>query len=366
MNTCIELHLLQQFAPSCLNRDDTNSPKDCTFGGVRRARISSQCLKRFARLWFRDEMSLPIAARTKRLKAQLNERFADRDAAARDTVLTTFITTYYSGMKGEETTVLQFISPAELDVAVQCITDQWETLVKGGKPKKVPEIDRAIKTARQSVDIALFGRMLAEQPDRNIEAATQVAHALSTHRVEMELDFYTAVDDLNPEGTTGAGMMGYTGFNSACFYRYALLDQAQLLANLGSDAALTAQVVDAFLRAAIFAIPSARQHGMAAQNLPAFGLLVVRKGGAPCNLANAFAKPVTPGSESDLIGASVAALTRHWEKMHQVYGTQGAVATALFQVDQEGQLGTLASADCGSVEAAIARVMAAVAEEVAV
>jgi len=362
METCIELHLIQQFAPSCLNRDDTNSPKDCIFGGVRRARISSQCLKRFARLWFRDAGMLPIAMRTKRLKSELAKRFIDRDSEALDLALATFITTYYSGMKGDETTVLQFISPDELEVAAQAVTDYWDALVKGDK-KKDGGVEKAIKAAIQSADIALFGRMLAEQADRNINAATQVAHAISTHRVDMELDFYTAIDDLNPEGATGAGMMGYTGFNSACFYRYALLDRGQLLMNLRGDTTLANQVTEAFLLASVFAIPTARQHGMAAQNLPSLGLFVVHQKGTPCNLANAFAKPIFPTQDVDIIGASVSALAHHWEKLQKVYGKQGVTAVALFQVDQENYLGSLTGADCGSVDDAIARVMAALAPE---
>lgn len=377
MKTCIELHLIQQFAPSCLNRDDTNSPKDCVFGGVRRARISSQCLKRYIRLWFNEQGQMPIGIRTKKLKDELAKRLAGRDPEALDRAITTFLTTYYSGMDNDQTTVLQYVSPAELDIAAKCIIEQWDALAaepaKGGKPDKgkvdkeaMKQIKEALGAAQHSPDMALFGRMLAEHAERNIEAATQVAHAISTHRVEMELDFYTAVDDLNPEGTTGAGMMGYTGFNSACFYRYALVDCAQLHDNLGGDIALTGQVIEAFLRASIFAIPEARQHSMAAQNLPAFGLLVARQGGAPCNLANAFARPVAPAQDADLIGASVKALARHWEKLNAVYGPQGTMATAVFQVDQEAHLGALASADCGSVDAAIARVMAAATPEGAV
>jgi CRISPR system Cascade subunit CasC len=377
MKTCIELHLIQQFAPSCLNRDDTNSPKDCVFGGVRRARISSQCLKRYARLWFEEEGRMPIGTRTKKLKTELAKRLAGRDPDALDRALNAFLSTYYSGMDKDQTTVLQYVSPAELDIAVACIADQWETLAaepaKGTKSEKGKEDKEAIKkikealgAAQHSPDMALFGRMLAEHAERNIEAATQVAHAISTHRVEMEMDFYTAVDDLNPEGTTGAGMMGYTGFNSACFYRYALVDRGQLLTNLHDDVGLVDQVIEAFLRASIFAIPDARQHSMAAQNLPAFGLLVVRQNGAPCNLVNAFARPVTPTQHIDLIGASVSALARHWEKLNAVYGPQGAMATAVFQVDQDDHLGALAAADCGSVDTAIARLMTAVAPEGAI
>ena len=179
--------------------------------------------------------------------------------------------------------------------------------------------------------------MLAEQPGRNTDGACQVAHAISTHKVDMEMDFYTAVDDLNPEEETGAGMMGVVGFNSACFYRYALVDRDQLARNLASKAnrkqgkwteELTAddyreadKVSRAFLEAMVYAIPTGKQNSFAAQNLPSFGLFVRRRGGVPVSLANAFATPVRPTKQKDdLVGLSVAALTNHWDELKEVYG----------------------------------------------
>jgi len=231
-NIKIELHLIQNFAPSCLNRDDANAPKDCEFGGVRRARISSQCLKRSGRLHFRDTGSVDIAKRTKLLKGELISRLQKagkpEDSAA--VAVDLFVEAYYSktdSKKPEQTAVLLYISEAEIAEAAQCIQDCWNELEaaisakgKGGDQKKKEAFKKDDKIAERleeaglSADIALFGRMLAENKAMSADAAVQVAHAISTHRVDMDFDFYTAVDDLNPASETGAGMMGETGFNS--------------------------------------------------------------------------------------------------------------------------------------------------------
>ncbi len=373
----IEAHLIQNFAPSCLNRDDTNTPKDCEFGGVRRARISSQCMKRAVRQYFRDHSLCDVGTRTKRLKETLAPRLADLSASEkeRSAALDVFLETYYSRMDRKrrgETAVLLYIGEPELAEAERCVRELWDDLSKaaGGESKRAkrrslgadPEISRRLRAAGLSPDIGLFGRMLAERPGMNVEAACQVAHAISTHRVDMDMDFYTAVDDLNPESETGAGMMGVTHFNSACFYRYALLDRDDLQRNLNGDSALTDQAIAAFLEAWVYAIPTGKQNSMAAQNLPSFGLFVVRNGGAPCSLANAFAAPVRilPGRDEDLIGRSIEALTTYWGRLRKVYGDDGVVGLSLFHDGREDQLGELSSADKGSVKAALEAAMEAV------
>jgi len=374
----IELHLIQNFAPSCLNRDDTNQPKDCEFGGVRRARISSQCIKRAIRRHFNESGACDIGTRTKRLKQKLTEHLGDVGASdeERSAALDVFLETYYSQLDAKrpgETSVLLYVGEPEIVEAARCARELWPELVASGagdrKTKKEkrrslegkPAIKQRLRAAGLSADIALFGRMLAELPDMNVDAACQVAHAISTHRVDMDMDFYTAVDDLNPSSETGAGMMGVTGFNSSCFYRYALLDRRQLLENL-RDGALVDDVIKAFLLASVYAIPTGKQNAMAAQNLPSFGMFVVRRSGAPCSLANAFAEParVLASQDEDLIGRSVEAFCSYWTALQRVYGSDGVVATPLFHDGREGRLGQLASADRGSVEAAVAAAMEAV------
>lgn len=374
----IEVHLIQNFAPSNLNRDDTGQPKSAYFGGFRRARISSQCSKRSTRqLWLRNS-SASAGVRTKLLKKELASLLASEGRTDEQigTVLDKFLTSFYSKMDKEKTSVLLFVSGQELDACATAINNNWDAFISSeGLSKSLEkEIADNIKKAEMSADIALFGRMLAEQPGRNTDGACQVAHPISTHKVDMEMDFYTAVDDLNPEEETGAGMMGVVGFNSACYYRYALVDRDQLARNLAhkterkngkwaqeledKDYQEADTVIKAFLEAMVYAIPTGKQNSFAAQNLPSFGLFVRRQGGVPISLANAFAKPVRPRKDDDdLVGLSVAELTKHWDEIKKVYGEQGVHATTCFNLGLEDRLNGLKESNKESVEEAINSIM---------
>ncbi len=333
----VELHLIQNFAPSCLNRDDTNSPKDCEFGGYRRARVSSQCLKRSVRLYFNEKaadlgIEGLLAKRTKLLSKQLTDTLAQKgkDREEAEKVIRAVIGG--TGVKTDDagkTSVLLFVGPDEFERLVSRVLDNWDDLVaaSGKKSKKGLPVDLTdvLAEGTQAVDVALFGRMIAELKDLNVDAACQVAHAISTHRVDMEMDFYTAVDDLQPREETGAGMMGIIEFNSSCFYRYAVLDTCQLTENLGGDADLARKAAQAFVEAAIHAIPTGKQNSMAAQNLPVYACLVVRDG-APRSLANAFLAPARPAGDKDLALVSIEALEKHAADLDRMYGADGVKA----------------------------------------
>jgi CRISPR-associated protein Cas7/Cse4/CasC, subtype I-E/ECOLI len=351
----IEIHLLQNVAPSCLNRDDTNTPKTCEFGGFIRARVSSQSWKRAVREFFRAENSVPVGTRTKDLAGRLIERLG---AEVSPEVIEKFVIEAYSKMDGKaakgqtaaQTAVLVFISDAEIEEAAACLRAGLSA--RDAAPR--------LRAARQSADIALFGRMLAENPERNVDAACQVAHALSTHAVDLETDFFTAVDDLTAgRDESGAGMLGTQGFNSACFYRYALIDRDQLIQNLSGDAALADRTIAAFLNAFTLALPTAKQNSHAAQNPPSFGLFVVREKGVPVSLANAFANPVRTTSEhADLIGSSIYCLSRYQAQMQRVYGLYEGATLAVFHDREDAKaLGELKPDYDGSLAGAIATVM---------
>ena len=219
----IELHLIQSFAPANLNRDDTNNPKDCEFGGVRRARISSQCIKRAIRNEpvFAETTGMEIGQRTKRVIERLRKQIgAARPEAEVNAVLPAFVPAFLSKLDkdGQRTAVLLYLSSAEIEGISNKLLENWGELADEKKraaaaERLAKELVKEYKGRTSAPDIALFGRMLAEKPELNLDAACQVAHALSTHRVTMEMDFYTAVDDLNPDDTAGAGMMGFTGYN---------------------------------------------------------------------------------------------------------------------------------------------------------
>lgn len=352
----IELHLLQNVAPACLNRDDTNTPKDCEFGGVRRARISSQCLKRAVRsdASFSETLHNELGIRTKGLVAQLTNRLTALGKPEEEavTVATGFVEATLSAVdeKNAKTKVLLYLGEDEIARLAAILQEQYDTLLaastatksttsgtkkgKGSNPFQdaCAQAAKGFKGGTKAADIALFGRMMAENPATNIDAACQVAHAISTNKVAMEMDFYTAVDDLQGDAETGAGMMGFTGFNSSCFYRYAVVDLEQLTRNLNNDHELARTAVEAFLRASVTALPTGKQNSMAAHNPPDAIFAVVRASGAPVSLANAFTKPVRPARDVDLMEASISRLDDYWGKLTTVYGETGIAAKAICMI----------------------------------
>ncbi len=360
----IELHLIQSFAPSNLNRDDTNNPKDCEFGGVRRLRVSSQCFKRAMRQdpAFAAATQVPNGVRTRLIVTELRDRLlgAGKDEAAALKVATEFARAYSSKkgqMDGERTKVLLFLSAHEQDLIARYLLEHWGRLSAAPAPKKAskkkategngegeaaevetsaafkPIVDAVVKETKgrtSAPDIALFGRMLADKTETNIDAACQVAHAISTHAMrKMDLDYFTAVDDLQPQETTGAGMIGTAFFASACLYRYLRLNWNQLVENF-KDAELARNTVEGFLRAAEAATPSGKQNSHAAHSRPSFMLAIARTDkSAGWSLVNAFERPVRPRSDSGLIGESVKALDKCWQDLLGFYGPESVKALAV-------------------------------------
>jgi len=329
----VELHMLQNFAPSCLNRDDTNAPKDCMFGGYRRARISSQCLKRAIRCHrlFKETVGAPIGDRTMRLVEKLADALvkAGKPVEQATEIAAAVVNAVIAKVGGDnKTDVLVYLGQDEIARMQQIIQDHWDELTSGKQADAVKAIKKEFKSGTQAADVALFGRMVAETTEWNIDAACQVAHSISTNEVTMEMDFYTALDDLQPEEEPGAGMMGTIEYNSACHYRYSLIDLPQLEENLGGDRDLADRTVEAFLRASVAAIPTGKQNSMAAQNPPSFVMSVVRDGGMPCSLVNAFVRPIRMSDydQKSLVDKSIEALDNYWGQIVQMYGEDGIVA----------------------------------------
>jgi CRISPR system Cascade subunit CasC len=334
----LELHVLQSFPVSNLNRDDVGQPKTATFGGVTRARVSSQSWKRAARLLMptlglgTDEVGL----RTKRLRDAASKILVSGGRDDAEAVQVTETALGELGFPVQDTGLTQYLlfvgGTAVTALAAYC-EGHWDRLLAAAAPKakkadkKKPTADavqqaRQILDARRAADVALFGRMIADNKDFNVDAASQVAHAISTHAVANEFDYYTAIDDLLPNEQSGADMIGTIDFNSAVYYRYANLNLDQLSYNLAGDEDLIHRTTRAWLQAFIRAVPSGKQNSMAARTPPSTLLGVVRD--HDCwNLANAFLAPVTG---ADLITESTTRLLTHFTQLRDFYGATGVRA----------------------------------------
>ena len=348
MKTIIEIHTLQNFAPSNLNRDDTGAPKDALFGGTRRARVSSQCIKRAVRQHFTSLVaknalaSEDVAVRTKRVLDALTKALVVKgrpEADASEKVRLALAAMELTVKEDGKSEYLLFLGQREISSIANVIDEKWDSIVaantvptegkKPGKAKKLaaqnadPELKKALDkifNGGKAVDVALFGRMLADMPEKNQNAACQVAHAISTHSVEREFDFYTAVDDLKPEDSAGADMMGTVEFNSACFYHYAVVDWDKLVANLQDDTELANKGLRAFLEGFVVAEPTGKQNTFAAHNPPEFVAVSVRRNAAPRNLANAFETAIRVKKDESLTRRSAEELARKAKVLQSAFG----------------------------------------------
>lgn len=358
MATFVEIHLIQNFAPSCLNRDDTGAPKDAMFGGSRRSRISSQCIKRAIRETFSAADLLKpeeLAIRTRNIVAILEQKLADQGiadatAAIENALATVELKVKARSERSSHTEYLLFLSNNAIDELAGVIISHLDALQSGKGDRAVKrDIDACIGSA-SAIDLALFGRMLADRKELNVDAAAQVAHAISTHRVDRESDFFTAVDDWTKDKNdeeADAGMLGTVEFNSSCQYRYAVVNLDKLIENLDGDAELALRGLEAFLRASVLAIPTGRQNTFAAHNLPSFVGIAIHNS-QPISLANAFEKAVWAGeNKSGLAAASVARLQSHATQLCQAFGLdlglQVLDLTGTWQGEQVKDLETLLS-----------------------
>ena len=325
----VEVHLLQNVAPANLNRDDTGSPKSAMFGGYRRARVSSQSQKRAVREAFPSHLPMDnLGVRTKLLVPTIIEKLSrmGHEVEQLKALVPDAIEAIFKPKKGKKivdsegkTTYLLFLGDQEINDLAEILHERYADLESGKYAEISKEVEsKGMLDGGKAVDVALFGRMLADRADLNVDAAAQVAHAISTHKVDREFDFYTAVDDLSPKEETGAGMMGDVEFYSATLYRYANVNLEKLVENLQGDSELALRGIRAFLQSFVDTLPSGKQNTFAAHNPPDFVVVTVREGG-PRNLANAFAKPVWRGREG-LITSSVAALDSYMGKIERAYG----------------------------------------------
>ncbi len=333
MTTYLDLHVLQTVPPSNVNRDDTGSPKTAVFGGVRRARVSSQAWKRAMRLAFRKTIAAQhLGHRTKRIVELLATEIAAQApelsdvaeelalAVWKQTKLEVVVPTAKAGEdpKPPEAQYLVFLSAGQISGLAELAV----TARRGGEALSGKEVLRLADTSH-SVDIALFGRMVANAPDWNVDACAQVAHALSVHAVDNEFDYFTAVDDKAPEDNTGAGMIGTVEFNSSTLYRYATVNIDALRKALG-DAAVTDEAVAAFVEAFVTSMPTGKQATFANRTLPDAVLVQVRHG-QPVNLVGAFEEPVR-ADEGPRLAAAAQRLAQRSNELDEAFGNAPAAS----------------------------------------
>lgn len=325
--TIVDIHILQTVPPSNLNRDDTGSPKTAIYGGVRRARVSSQAWKRATRTDFETDLDRQdLGVRTRRVIELLAEEITalrpDLEARAEDLATDVFkavgIPTK-APKKGEpgEAGYLVFLSRNQLEALARAAVEAAETddVAKALKDANV----KALADRQHSVDIALFGRMVANDSNLNVDAAAQVAHAISVHPVETEFDYFTAVDDVVASADeSGAGMIGTVEFNSATLYRYATVDVNRLQDNLG-EATATRRAVEAFVRSFVRSMPTGKQNSFANRTLPEAVVVMVRDRQS-INLVGAFEDPVRETEQVGRVKQACDALRDEALEIQRAYG----------------------------------------------
>lgn len=304
----VDFHILQTVPPSCINRDDTGSPKTAVYGGVTRARVSSQAWKHAMRAAFAENARLDVGKRTKKAAELVKEQILVLDPEQKKADKMAKEALKYVGIKSDDkkgTDALIFISSAQAKALAE--------LVVGGCTKD-EEYEEAL-IENPSADMVLFGRMVAQKASLKYDAAAQVAHSISTHAVQNEYDYFTAVDDCQVEDNAGAGHLGTVEYNSSTLYRYATVNVMELAGRLG--AAQAAETVRAFGEAFLFSMPTGKQNTFANRTLPDAVYVTLRED-QPVNLCGAFERAV-PRSAQGYAAPSKAALAQYAQQMYSSF-----------------------------------------------
>ncbi len=341
MTRFVQLHFLTVYPPSNPNRDDMGRPKTAIYGGVHRLRLSSQSLKRAAR--FSSVMSEALkdnmGKRTQRLGDEvvihLRKQGAD-DNKVRE-IARRVVEVFGKIDSGTKDSVhikqLAFISPEERQAAFE-----MAERALGGEPIEKEyknRVKKILRTSDGAVDLAMFGRMLADAPEFNREAAVQVSHAITTHRAEVEDDYYTAADDLKrPSEDVGAGFVGEAGFGSGVYYLYVCIDTNQLVENLAGDRVLARKVMEVTTEAFATASPTGKRNSYNHHTRASY---VRAEAGdqQPRSLAASFLKPV---EGEDLLRESIDRIRKTASAIDSAYGPS---TDGLMEMDLVGEVGTL-------------------------
>lgn len=350
MSTYIDVHIVQNIPPSCVNRDDTGSPKSAMYGGVKRLRVSSQAWKHVTRSFFDAHLDREdLGTRTKRvvgiLAKEIGRQAEDLENDAQKLAEEVFNAAKIklseprakkseeASKKAKESGYLLFLSNRQISQLAELAVES----ARSGEELDKKEVKKIFKS-ENSIDVALFGRMVADDADLNVDAACQVAHAISTHAAENEFDFFTAVDDdksrAEEREDAGAGMMGTIEFSSATMYRYATVNLDLLHENLG-DAEATLRALTSFIEAFVKTMPTGKQNTFANRTLPSMVVVQVRDD-QPVSLVGAFERPVLKSDTEGFVAKSVRKLVEHEKQLEEAFGVKPRHALVVSLEDYEG------------------------------
>ena len=326
-NLYLDIHAIQSVPPSNINRDDTGSPKTAQYGGATRARVSSQCWKKAMRDYFLSHGEAgKVGVRTKDIVTYVAEKIREKDA----------MKSVDEAMEMADK-VINLAGVSTKDYKAKALfflgNKQAEELAMAAlrNVQDKNEIKMILKE-NPAIDVALFGRMVADEPTLNEDASCQVAHAISTHAVSGEYDYFTAIDDLSPEDNAGAGMIGTIEYNSSTLYRYADIAVHELCRQLGSkEAAISA--VTLFIEAFIKSMPTGKVNTFANQTLPQ-GIIVTLRSDRPVNLVSAFEEPVQ--AKGGYAKESMAKLAAEYKKAAKM--VQPEIASFVLTLEEESPL----------------------------
>lgn len=335
----IDVHAIQTLPPSNINRDDTGSPKTAQYGGARRARVSSQSWKKAIRTYFYNNGTTKnVGVRTLEIVSYVADKILDKDSTLSEEKAMEMAEKVINGAniktKDQKAKALFFLG----DIQAEKLA---EAAISGIDDKKI--LQEIIKS-NPAIDIALFGRMVADDPSLNEDASAQVAHSISTHAIENEFDFYTALDDLSPEDNAGAGMLGNIEFNSSTLYRYSNVAIHELLSQL-DDKEATINSVKLFVEAFANSMPTGKINSFANQTIPQV-LIVSLRNDRPINLVSAFEEPVS--SSEGYVKNSIEKLAEEYENIEKF--ANKAIETRYITLKMEPKLDKIGIEESSLVE----------------
>ena len=338
MSLFLDIHALQTLPPSNVNRDDSGAPKNATFGGVLRSRVSSQSWKKAIRDYFREQANSEEASGVRTrwvIKEMVREMMVldsekteeEAQELAKNVLLKIGIKTNSKKGREDELDVILFLSKKQIHAMAKIALD--DTVEEKDLKKKLKEI----ANNDHAYDMALFGRMVAVDPGFNIEAAAQFAHAIGIDALTPEFDFWAATDDIGSEEHSGSGNLGVFEFNSSTYYRFASVDLGTLNENLGTPESVQ-EALDTFLKGYFNAVPKGKENSFAAPTLPG-ALVITLRDNTPVSYANAFEKPITRTHEKTVLENGFDAMLEYADNIENNYGIVGKKTWIVTMMDND-------------------------------